>query len=188
MGSTSVASLGLVRTARSGRPARARQQGYRSSVLPPYCAGISDQSRCIRACSCAMLRGRQIKFVEVADRFLDDGSIDVSFERQIEPARSDRAPHQRPPARWLPKIGASVTLGWETAGISTEVALERELGIQAGLAWAQSAQASIVYTDRGISAGMRTGIARAQEIGRPVEYRRLVRPAHDAAWRQGEPR
>ena len=68
------------------------------------------------------------------------------------------------------------------------VALEREQGIRAGLAWGEWAQATVVYTDRGISAGMRTGIARAHEIGRPVEYRRLVRPAHDAAWRQGEPR
>jgi hypothetical protein len=53
------------------------------------------------------------------------------------------------------------------------VALERKLGIDAGLAWAQWAQATVVYTDRGISAGMRLGIASAQELGRPVEYRVL---------------
>ena len=53
------------------------------------------------------------------------------------------------------------------------VALEREQGIAAGLAWAETAQATVVYTDRGISDGMRTGIAHAQEIGRPLEYRRL---------------
>jgi hypothetical protein len=50
---------------------------------------------------------------------------------------------------------------------------ERRLGIDAGLAWLRVAQASIVYTDRGISRGMRYGIAAANEAGVPVEYRTL---------------
>lgn len=53
------------------------------------------------------------------------------------------------------------------------VAEERALGIAAGLAWRAVAQASVVYTDRGISAGMRHGIAAAEAAGVPVEYRRL---------------
>lgn len=50
---------------------------------------------------------------------------------------------------------------------------ERELGIKAGLAWGRHAEASIVYTDLGISDGMRHGIDTAKEAGRVVELRRL---------------
>lgn len=53
------------------------------------------------------------------------------------------------------------------------VLAERELGIAAGLAWRKVAEASVVYTDLGISEGMRRGIAAAEEAGVPVEYRRL---------------
>lgn len=50
---------------------------------------------------------------------------------------------------------------------------ERELGIEAGLAWGKVAEATIVYTDFGISSGMMYGIEAAQKAGRPVEYRSL---------------
>lgn len=50
--------------------------------------------------------------------------------------------------------------------------LRRELP-QARLAWRAVAQASVVYTDRGISGGMRHGIAAAEAAGVPVEYRTL---------------
>lgn len=50
---------------------------------------------------------------------------------------------------------------------------ERWLGIGAGLSWLRGAEASVVYTDRGISNGMRHGIAAAEEIGLPIEYRTL---------------
>lgn len=50
---------------------------------------------------------------------------------------------------------------------------ERQLGIRAGLAWRYVAEASVVYTDRGISSGMKKGIARAKESGVPVEYRSI---------------
>jgi len=50
---------------------------------------------------------------------------------------------------------------------------ERTLGIEAGLAWGCVAEATVVYTDRGISRGMRYGIERAEKEGRPVEYRTL---------------
>jgi hypothetical protein len=53
------------------------------------------------------------------------------------------------------------------------VKLERDKGIQAGLAWGEWAHASVVYTDRGITDGMKIGIARAHELGRPIEYRTL---------------
>ena len=50
---------------------------------------------------------------------------------------------------------------------------ERELGIEAGLAWSEVADATIAYVDHGISDGMKRGIERAHLEGRPVEYRRL---------------
>lgn len=50
---------------------------------------------------------------------------------------------------------------------------EREAGIKAGFAWRSVADATVVYTDRGISDGMRAGIEHAESIGHPVEYRSL---------------
>lgn len=50
---------------------------------------------------------------------------------------------------------------------------ERTLGINAGLAWGDKADATVVYTDRGMSSGMRYGIERAEKAGRPIEYRTL---------------
>ena len=50
---------------------------------------------------------------------------------------------------------------------------ERALGIEAGLTWGPAAEASVVYIDFGITPGMEKGIARANEEGRPVEFRRI---------------
>jgi hypothetical protein len=50
---------------------------------------------------------------------------------------------------------------------------ERALGINAGLAWGCEAKRTVVYTDLGISRGMRYGIERANKEGRPVEDRTL---------------
>jgi hypothetical protein len=50
---------------------------------------------------------------------------------------------------------------------------ERQLGIEAGLAWGAVADAVAVYTDKGISPGMQLGIDRAVAAGIPVEYRSL---------------
>ena len=54
--------------------------------------------------------------------------------------------------------------------------VERQWGIDAGLAWKSVAQASVVYIDRGISNGMRYGIAAAESAGIPVEIRSLSSP------------
>ena len=54
---------------------------------------------------------------------------------------------------------------------------ERELGIEAGLAWYRVAEKCVVYEDRGTSGGMITGIRRARQFDVPIEYRRL------GAWR-----
>jgi hypothetical protein len=41
------------------------------------------------------------------------------------------------------------------------------------LAWSDVSEATVVYTDYGLSDGMREGIKRAERGGRPVEYRRI---------------
>ena len=60
-----------------------------------------------------------------------------------------------------------------TQALDDAVPHERGLGIEAGLAWGPAAHATIVYTDRGITRGMRLGIERAVSQGRPVFYRAL---------------
>lgn len=50
---------------------------------------------------------------------------------------------------------------------------QRKLGIEAGFAWGEAAEATAVYTDYGITAGMQQGIKRAEARGRPVYYRKL---------------
>jgi hypothetical protein len=50
---------------------------------------------------------------------------------------------------------------------------ERRIGIEAGLAWGIHADATVVYTDKGISQGMKLGINRALAEGRVIEYRSL---------------
>lgn len=54
-----------------------------------------------------------------------------------------------------------------------EVSEDRALGIDAGLAWLRVAEATVVYTDRGISNGMFLGIERAELQGVAVEYREI---------------
>ena len=51
---------------------------------------------------------------------------------------------------------------------------ERRVGIEAGLAWVRVADASVVYMDYGISAGMSHGIDVAHLAGIPVEYRTIL--------------
>jgi hypothetical protein len=58
-------------------------------------------------------------------------------------------------------------------GLDDEIPLEREKGIQAGFAWREVAEATVVYTDLGTSTGMKYGIKHATELGHPVEYREL---------------
>ena len=50
---------------------------------------------------------------------------------------------------------------------------ERTWGIEAGLLWGESAEATVVYTDLGISRGMRLGQERAHAARRPVEHRTI---------------
>lgn len=50
---------------------------------------------------------------------------------------------------------------------------ERELGIAAGLAWANVVDTVVVYTDLGISSGMEYGVEMHHNFGRKVEFRSI---------------
>ena len=52
-------------------------------------------------------------------------------------------------------------------------AIERHVGIEAGLAWGQFAQITVVYLDNGVSSGMKHGIATAKKMKRKIIYRFL---------------
>lgn len=54
-----------------------------------------------------------------------------------------------------------------------EIPDERRLGMEAGFAWNAHAEACVVYTDRGISRGMRAGMDVAEQFGVPIEERKL---------------
>jgi hypothetical protein len=60
-----------------------------------------------------------------------------------------------------------------TQVLDDTVSAERSLGIEAHIAWGRGAQATVVYTDLGLSDGMRLGIDAAHKAGRPIEYRSL---------------
>ena len=50
---------------------------------------------------------------------------------------------------------------------------ERQLGIEAGLAWVQVADLMIIYSDHGISDGMENAMSRARLHGIPIETREI---------------
>lgn len=58
--------------------------------------------------------------------------------------------------------------------LNDDIEEERKQGIDAGLAWREVADASVVYTDRGISRGMEYGIQAAKNSGLEIEYRSIL--------------
>lgn len=68
---------------------------------------------------------------------------------------------------------ASHLLYTQPGVLCDELAVERNLGIEAGLLWGEQAEATVVYFDHGITKGMQCGIARAKASGRPVIYRKI---------------
>lgn len=60
-----------------------------------------------------------------------------------------------------------------TRWLDDSVPAHRTQGIEAGLAWGSMSEAVVAYTDYGVSAGMQLGIDRAQEIGKPIEFRTI---------------
>lgn len=50
---------------------------------------------------------------------------------------------------------------------------ERNLGIQAGFAWRDACEVTVVYADLGMTRGMQYGVDDANKKGRPIEFRYL---------------
>jgi hypothetical protein len=105
-----------------------------------------------------------LRLVIVESPYAGDVAANVEFARQCiaDCLRRGEAPF------------ASHLLYTQPGVLDDNVPEERRLGIEAGLAWGQRAAATVVYTDRGVSSGMRQGIDRAHAEGRPVEYRTLI--------------
>jgi len=57
--------------------------------------------------------------------------------------------------------------------LNDDLPKERELGIDAGLRWGEFAEKTVVYTDLGITEGMKQGITRAKEVGKKIEFRKI---------------
>ena len=68
---------------------------------------------------------------------------------------------------------ASHALYTQEGVLDDEEPEERALGIKAGFAWRRVADATVVYTDYGVSDGMKAGIIDAAIAGRPIEMRTL---------------
>jgi hypothetical protein len=58
--------------------------------------------------------------------------------------------------------------------LDDSLALDRHLGIEAGLAWLAKADLVAVYTDLGVSPGMELAIHHAEENHIPVEFRKVL--------------
>lgn len=68
---------------------------------------------------------------------------------------------------------ASHLLYTQPGALRDDVPEQRRMGIDAGLAWGEAADATVVYGDLGVSGGMRDGIRDAESAGRPIERRSL---------------
>ncbi len=68
---------------------------------------------------------------------------------------------------------ASHLLYTQPGVLRDEIQHERQWGIDAGLAWRDVSDGTVVYDDRGISRGMEYGIAAARVAGKTVEFRSI---------------
>lgn len=68
---------------------------------------------------------------------------------------------------------ASHLLYTQPGVLNDSIPTQRDMGIEAGLAWGVGADATVVYLDRGCSGGMALGIRQARAEYRNVIYRRL---------------
>lgn len=60
-----------------------------------------------------------------------------------------------------------------TQTLMDEDPIQRERGIDAGMDWMRVSEATVVYTDYGISRGMSYGIGQAKALGHTIEYREI---------------
>lgn len=66
---------------------------------------------------------------------------------------------------------ASHLLHTQDGILRDDVSDERSMGMEAGWAWFRVCDLVAVYTDRGLSGGMKAGIERARSFGKAVEFR-----------------
>lgn len=71
---------------------------------------------------------------------------------------------------------ASHLLYTQPGVLDDDIPEERDQGINAGLAWMEDAEATVVYIDLGITKGMKYGISDAKKHDRPIEYRSIIKP------------
>jgi len=69
---------------------------------------------------------------------------------------------------------ASHLLYTQEGVLNDNIPEERQHGIDAGLAWLKVADATVVYTDLGISKGMIYGVDIAVKNNIPIEYRNIL--------------
>ncbi len=93
------------------------------------------------------------------------GDIEKNVEYARECVRDSLAKGEAPIASHL--------LYTQEGVLNDDIQEERQLGIDAGLAWRKVAEATIMYIDRGISNGMLYGMGKALASGLPVEQRSL---------------
>lgn len=63
-----------------------------------------------------------------------------------------------------------------TLALNDNLAVDRRIGMEAGWEWMSRADCVVVYTDRGISAGMMLGVQRARKLGIRIEQRFFEKP------------
>jgi hypothetical protein len=107
---------------------------------------------------------KRMKLVIIESPYAGDVAANVDYARRC--VRDSLARGEAPIASHLLYTQPNI--------LDDGIASERQWGIDAGLAWHRVADLAAVYTDRGISNGMKYGIAAAEEAGVPVEYRCLV--------------
>ena len=101
--------------------------------------------------------------VEIESPFAGDVEMNIKYARAcvVDCLKRGEAPY------------ASHLFFTQEGILDDTVQEERKLGMEAGKVWSMMAEKSVVYTDRGMSSGMRWGVEEAQKAGRPVEYRHL---------------
>lgn len=70
---------------------------------------------------------------------------------------------------------ASHLLYTQISILNDNILEERQLGINAGLAWLSVAELTVVYADFGITAGMKYGIDQAKKQGLEIEIRCILK-------------
>ena len=69
---------------------------------------------------------------------------------------------------------ASHLLYTQQSILNDAIDIERQQGIDAGLAWLKVADLHVAYIDKGISNGMKYGINAANKAGLITEYRKIL--------------